>query len=408
VDLAELEYLLSSAGQQLLAAVAAAYDGANALQVSAALRASYEPSRVAAAMSQVSLRRRAAAKFGTDAETMYFTRDGLEQATHPVVARHRAERAVGTGLGSEQELACGIGADLIAFGRAGAGLTAVDRDPVTARIAGANLQALAIAGRVGVGTAETQDCEPADLVYLDPARRTARGRVFDVDAYSPPWSFVKLLFGRDSVVKTAPGIAHAMVPDGVEAEWVSLDGQLREAALWSGRAASARRRATLLRTAGAAHTVTDADDPGPVAVRPPGRFVYEPDDAVTRAHLVTTAAAAVGGWLLDARLAYVSSDDEHSGPLVRGYEVLDVLPFREKALRAALRARHVGPLTIKKRGVSVTPEALRARLRLTGSEPATIIVTRTPSGAVAMLVRRLPFDPRKTAGPGGYSDANVS
>ena len=103
---------------------------------------------------------------------------------------------------------------------------------------------------------------------------------------------------------------------------------------------------------------------------------------------------------LDAHLAYVSSDEERPGPLVRAYEVLDVLPFREKALRAALRARHVGPLTIKKRGVSVTPEALRARLRLTGSEPATVIVTRTPSGALALLVRPLPFDPTENAWAG--------
>jgi hypothetical protein len=400
VDVTELDYLLSPSGGQLLSAVTAAYDGTNALPVSAALRARYEPSHVAAALSQVALRRQALTKFGTDAAAMFFTRDGLEQATHPAVAGHRAERAVAYGLGSVLELACGIGADLIAFGRAGVGLTAVDRDPLTAGIAAANLQALGIAGWVGVGTAETQDCGVADLVYLDPARRSARGRVFAVDAYSPPWTFVESLFGRDSVVKTAPGIAHEMVPPGVEAEWVSLDGQLREAALWSGRASSARRRATLLRTGRPAHTVTDADDAGPAEVRPPGRFVYEPDDAVTRAHLVTTAAAAVGGWLLDAHLAYVSSDEERPGPLVRAYEVLEVLPFREKALRAALRARHVGPLTIKKRGVSVTPEALRARLRLTGSEPATIIVTRTPSGAVALLVRPLPFDPAENGWAG--------
>ena len=66
-----------------------------------------------------------------------------------------------------------------------------------------------------------------------------------------------------------------------------------------------------------------------------------------------------------------------------------MLPFREKSLRTALRERDVGPLTIKKRGVGVTPEALRSRLRLTGSEAATIIVSRTPTGAVVLLVRPL-------------------
>jgi hypothetical protein len=69
--------------------------------------------------------------------------------------------------------------------------------------------------------------------------------------------------------------------------------------------------------------------------------------------------------------------------------VVDVLPFKEKALRAALRARDVGPLTIKKRGVTITPEVLRKRLNLSGRTPATIVLSRTPAGTAALLVRHL-------------------
>lgn len=389
VDLDALDYLLSPAGQDLLRAADDAYDGGNALQAAASLRSSHEPAHVAAAMSQVALRRDAAAKLGPDAAVMYFTRDALEQATHCDVARHRAERAIRSGLHSVLDLTCGLGADLVAFSRAGLDVSAVDRDPLTAAIAAANLRALRLDGHVGVGTAERQDLAAADLLFVDPARRSARGRVFDPDAYSPPWGFVESLFGRDTVVKAAPGIAHSLVPEAVEAEWISLDGQLREAALWSGRAVSAHRRATVLSRRHGPVSVSDADDPGAVEVRPPGRFVYEPDDAVTRAHLVEVVAARVGGWLLDRHLAYVSSDEQCGGPLWRGFEVVDVLPFREKSLRAALRARDIGPLTIKKRGVGVTPETLRNRLRLTGTETATIIVSRTPRGAVVLLVRPL-------------------
>jgi hypothetical protein len=389
VDTGALQYLLSAAGRDLLGAVDAAYDGGNALQVSAALRSSHEAAHIAAAMSQVSLRRDATTKFGEDAATMFFTRDGLEQATHRAVARHRAERAVGSGSRSVSDLTCGLGGDLVAFSRAGLAVSGVDRDPLMAAIAAANLRALGLEGRVDVGTAERHDRATAELVYIDPSRRSARGRVFDPDAYSPPWSFVESLFGRDAVVKAAPGLAHSLVPASVEAEWVSLDGQLREAALWSGRAVSARRRATVLSSRLGSASVSDADDPGASDVRPPGRFVYEPDDAVIRAHLVAVVVARVGGWLLDPHLAYASSDERRMGPLWRAYEVVDVLPFREKSLRAALRARDIGALTIKKRGVGVTPEELRSRLRLSGSQTATIIVSRTPTGAVVLLVRPL-------------------
>ena len=43
------------------------------------------------------------------------------------------------------------------------------------------------------------------------------------------------------------------------------------------------------------------------------------------------------------------------------------MPFQLKALRAYLRDRDVGALTIKKRGTAVEPEQLRRQLRLTGS-----------------------------------------
>ena len=46
--------------------------------------------------------------------------------------------------------------------------------------------------------------------------------------------------------------------------------------------------------------------------------------------------------------------------------MLEELPYREKQLRAALRERGIGRLTIKKRGVDVVPEQLRKRLALRG------------------------------------------
>jgi hypothetical protein len=69
--------------------------------------------------------------------------------------------------------------------------------------------------------------------------------------------------------------------------------------------------------------------------------------------------------------------------------VLEELPYKEKALRAALRARGVGRLTIKKRGVAVVPEALRKRLALRGDGEATIVMTRVAGKGTALLVRAL-------------------
>jgi hypothetical protein len=105
-----------------------------------------------------------------------------------------------------------------------------------------------------------------------------------------------------------------------------------------------------------------------------------------RAHLVDVLVRAVDGWLLDPHIAYVCADRGIDTALGRRYRVLEVLPFKEKALRSALRDRNIGPLTVKKRGVSVTPEELRRRLGLRGQIAGTLILTRTPRSASALLV----------------------
>ncbi len=386
MDLDAFRWLLTDDGQALLAR-AEQLDPADPLRAQTALRRHAGAEHAAAALTQAGLRRRAVAKFGDLAGRLYFTPDGLEQATRLAVARHRAARLHAFDALSLVDLGCGIGGDLMAAAETGIVSVGVDLDPVRVAVAGANLAALDLDGIVSVVDATTIDTTPFDVAYADPARRSARGRSFDVDDWTPPWSFVESLLARDSCVKVAPGIPHDLVPEGVEAEWVSDHGEVKEAALWSGRLATTRRRATVIGDGGLA-TLTDEDDPG-AGVRAVGRYLYEPDGAVIRAGLVTAVAAAYDGGLLDAHIAYVTTDTARPTPFARGYEVLEELPYREKALRAALRERGVGRLTIKKRGVDVVPEELRKRLALSGEAEATIVLTRAAGAGTALLVRPL-------------------
>ncbi|GAB3414798.1 class I SAM-dependent methyltransferase [Flindersiella endophytica] len=398
LDLATFEALLRPEGQELLELAHASYTGASdAVAVATRLRKTYPAELVAAALTQVELRGRAAAKFGADSAAMYFTRDGMEQATTAAVAAHRAERIgrvgrvgrVGRlGGGSVADLCCGIGGDLLGLARAGIEATGVDRDPLTAAIARANLSALGLArpGKVAVEVAdvETHDRSPYDGVVVDPARRNARGRTFDPDDYSPPWSFVLDVLAGDACVKTAPGLPHALVPPGVEAEWVSERGEVKEAALWSGRyATGARRRATVLP---ADATLTEADDPGEADVREPQTYLYEPDGAVIRAGLVTAVAPLIDGGMLHPKIAYLTSDRLTATPFATAYRVLDVFPYDLKLLKRELRARQVGTLTIKRRGLDLDPVKLRKQLIARGPATATLVITRTEQRTLALLV----------------------
>lgn len=390
MDLDAFRWLLTDDGQALLASATAALAASgDELAVQSELRRGASPAHVSVALTQVELRHRAATKFGDLAPRMYFTPEGLEQATRLTVARHRAGRLQAASAATLVDLGCGIGGDLVAASAAGVTTAGVDLDPVRVAVAEANLAALDLPGAVMVADATTLDNSPFDVAFADPARRTGRGRTFSPDGWTPPWSFVEELLRRDSCVKVAPGIPHDLVPDGVEAEWVSDRGEVKEAALWSGRLASATRRATVIGRGGLA-TLTEEDAPplgeGGAEVRPVGDFLYEPDGAVIRAGLVTGVAVGVGGGLLDPRIAYVTGDEAFRTPFARGYRVLEPLPYREKQLKAALRERGIGTLTIKKRGVSVSPDELRQRLGLRGDATATIVLTRIAGHGVALLV----------------------
>jgi hypothetical protein len=395
VDLETFRWLLTDEGQALLTTAAAA-EG-TPMQVQKQLRAVVSTAstdgplvsssdKVAAVLGQVELRSHAVAKLGDDATRMYFTRDGLEQATRTAVARHRAAR-LALGGPSVVDLTCGIGGDLVAFARAGLTAAGIDLDPLRVEIARANLAALGLGGAVEVGDATTLDVRLFSTAYADPSRRSARGRTFRADDWTPAWTFVESLLTGRACVKVAPGIPHSLIPEGVEAEWVSDQGEVKEAALWSPTLATVSRRATVIGRGGLA-TLTDEDD-AEAEVGGVGAFLYEPDGAVIRAGLVTAVAAGVEGHLLDRRIAYVSGDAAYRSPFARSYRVVDELPYREKQLRAALRERNVGALTIKKRGVDVAPEQLRQRLALRGDEAATIVLTRVAGEGTALLVEAL-------------------
>ena len=384
MDVTTLERLLAPEGQDLLAEVEARAGVESDLALGTRLRRSHSAELVAAALTQHELRTKANSKFGDDAARMYYSHDALEQATRATVARTRARRLKAAGVTAVVDLGCGIGGDLVAFARAGLRVRGVERDPVRAAIARANLRALGLDGEVV--EADLADVQPMsdEVPFLDPARRDGHGRVFDPASMTPSWDVVSRYLVQPAVVKTLPGFPHSLLPEGVEAQWVSDGGDLVEACLWGPGLATAPRRATAL-PSGA--EIIGFGEPGEVGEV--GGWLHEPDDAVIRAGLVGELASRMGGRLVDAHLAYVTTDEKSSDPLARSFHVVEELPYREKPMRAALAAHDVGTLTVKKRGVDVVPEQLVKRLKLKGNRSATVILARIDDGARAFLVERL-------------------
>lgn len=349
------------------------------------------PDVVSVVMTQSRLRAAAASKFGDFARGMLFTQDGLEQATRLTVAALHAQRYRDAGITRIADLTCGIGADAMAAATLGVGVIAFEREAATAHIADFNLRHWDHARVVHADAMATLAVGDLDVeaIFADPARRDARGRRHHTSDYSPSLDDVFALCSRwpEVGIKVGPALPHDAVPEDVEAQWVSIDGDVVELGLWSGRLARRSGHSALVIARGTAH-VFDAD-PIPGEAGALGEYLYEPDGAIIRAGLVGPLADVLGARLISPSIAYLTADAAIDSPFVRGFRVVENLPLKTKLIAGALRERGVGIVDIKKRGVDITPETLRPQLKLHGDSSATVILTRVGDQRRALVAEPL-------------------
>ncbi|TFC35871.1 class I SAM-dependent methyltransferase [Cryobacterium sp. MDB1-18-2] len=400
MERSELVDLLSPEGLRLLDSLPPWDNASDVVRLVSDLRKAGHPQGlVTAVLGQSRLRAKAVAKFGDFAGRMLFTEAGLEQATRLNVAALHAGRFAAAGLNRVADLGSGIGSDSMALAALDIQVTAVDTDEVTATVASYNLAPFDNAAVVH-GDAETFDLTGFDAAWLDPARRTAghsnTSRLTRPEDYSPNLDFVFGLSERMPIgVKLGPGHDRDAIPAAAEAQWVSVDGKLVEMGLWSGvLAREGIRRSALLLGRDGRHELTAAADSPDVETVPgeagvPGSYLYEPDGAVIRARLIGDLARSMDALMLGEGIAYLSSESLHETPFATAFRVLESLPVDEKKLRLALKERRIGTLEIKKRGVDVDPAVLRTRLKLHGSESATLVLTRAGGHRLALLVERV-------------------
>lgn len=415
--MADIQWLTGPAAATWLN-LAASWAG-EPLALLSTLRKELTADRARLVMEQASLRRRATEKF-THAQRMFFTTRGLEQATDQSVARYKAAR-----FPTQQrvaDLCCGIGGDLMALAERRP-VVGIERDPVTAAFASANalLPLPPVDGWsdgpcnvAQVVTADAADFGVANYAawHIDPDRRPSGRRTTRVELHEPAPAVITRLLGEcpNAAIKLAPASDFGTKTYGnksrfdlirwqqAELEWISRKRQCRQLVAWFGSLAGAPggRRATRLSSdltvpgpdlvIGSFIGMPQKDLPVAGAI---GRYVFEPDAAVLAADLTGALAADLRLQSVARGVAYFTSDEPRNSPLVDSFEVLDVMPYRAKAIKEWLRVRGIGRLDVKKRGIDLDPARVQRELHVSGDESVTLLLCRVRGKVTAILARRV-------------------
>jgi len=385
--------LLSPEGQSLLAEVVLDTKQDVVKTVSRLRAAGHDPGLVATVLTQSKLRSRANFKFGEFANRMFFTEDGLEQASRLQVSALHAGRFRDAGFTRVADLGCGIGSESLAMAAIDLEVVAVELDEVTAACAAYNLAPFENA-RVENADVTSIDLSGFEAQFFDPARRelgTGREkatRKFDPAQFSPNFDWILgEALKRPTGIKLGPGHPHEAIPEDCEAQWVSVNGDLVELTLWFGPLARAGiARSALLITDGGTHELKSSEvDPAHAELREIGEYLFEPDNAVVRSHLIGVLADELSLGLIAPEIAYLTGDEPVFSPWLRGFRILESMAFDRKKLKARLQELGIGVLEIKKRGSDVVPETLRKELQLKGKRAATLIVTRVGDSHRALI-----------------------
>ena len=389
MQLTDFEFLRTDEGQTWLEQLAeTTITPTNHLQIATNLRKQLSPTQTQALLETAVLRQRAVTKFSRAAQ-MYFTRTALEQSSSEVVSHYRAKRFHEAGIRTIADLGCSIGGDALAMAEE-AEVTGVEWDPVRLAMAQENVRVYNNGARFHPLQADLLSLSPlpVDGLFFDPARRDERGRrFFSVHEYQPPLSFIDKWreVVAETAVKISPGVDYAELPPDAEVEFISVNGEVKEAVLWYGRLQSGvQRRATLLPSNS---TMTTDDAVDEIAITQPKQYLLEPDGAVIRAHLVETLATQINATKIDNDIAYLTADEAIDTPYARCFAVEDTFPFQLKRLRRYLHERKIGQVTIKKRGSALEPDKLRQQLRLKKSDTGKCVVFLTfVRGETAVII----------------------
>ena len=376
----------------LIPEVSTALESGSELSAITALRAQgHDPEVVRAAVEQVVLRRHLNQHWPIG---WVLTRDGVEQASHPLVADFHAEVVQKAGVTSIVDLTAGLGSDSAALARHGMSVTAVERDPYTAELLAHNVgQGSGVPVTILIGDS-MELVPPSGAYFVDPARRsgtrTASGsRALperDPERWSPPLAWVLDLATQALVfMKAAPALDP---PPGWARYYISVDRTLVE--VFTTNAHSGTFAVMISTRRGTTRVMSDLSlaSAAPASCAPAAQvvldYLYELDPAITRAGIVAQVARDLGAEVIGHGGIWLTGNQPCSEEYQRSYRVHAVFPPKEIAQHVA----HLPGVAIKTKDSRRDMAALRKESKKPDNNHWAVVITEINGQETAVLVSR--------------------
>ena len=346
-------------------------------------RNAFGPESVRIALELCEARRRLVLKW-PEASEWIADRSGAEQASSALAAKYKANQLRDRGVTRVTDLMCGIGGDTAAFQQASLEVRAIDHDPFRVRCAAHN------AGCAFTEQDIRNHVDDGSFVHLDPPRRDTSGkRRHHWKELLPCSTVLRELQTKISqgMYKLSPG-TNPDEPDlaKCQLEWLSENGRLTQCLAWWGEPPTDER------------CVVRLDDGWTFRAVPTpelnhrghfGTYLIRADPLLERSGLQWTYARSISSLEgVCPGLGLLTADTLPTGSGLDVWEVEEVLPWREKKLKAAIRSRDGGEVVIHTRGRAVDPDQASASLRGEGPNLIHLWCVRVGTPRLGIIVKR--------------------
>ena len=329
------------------------------------------------------LRKKARDKF-SKADEMFFDSSSLEMATSEKIAKHIALRF--EKMKKIVDLTCGIGGNAIFLAK-NSKIVVVDLENTSIEMAKLNAEAYGVEKNIEfrVGNAFFHIDEDADAFFLDPMRsREGKTKSRSIFNSQPRLNEILprlLKVSANICVKISPAFDYKEVQnlsEHPEIELISENNENKVALLWFGDLRKNKRKATLFVNNEKIELNNQNNVNDIQIVEEPLKYIYEPNKAIIKAHLIDEIAQEHNLSKINKNIAFLTKDSlvKEGKDKFRIFKLVQCRPFSAKELKKDLKIIGASRISVINRGTPILPEKLIKDLKLGEGSEAFILVTK--------------------------------